>query len=245
MSESDNQAAGAGYVTMRDLPANARPREMLRDFGARALSDRDLVAILLRSGRRGENVLALSDKVLARFPDLRSLAGANLDEICEISGIGEAKGCQILAAMELGRRSSDFAHNYRKTIHEAEDAYEIVRSSVEWLDYEELHVLLLSTKNEVMADVAVYKGTVNSASVRVAEVLRPAIRSNSPRFIVVHNHPSGDPTPSPEDIMVTRSMRQSAEMMGIEMLDHIIVGDGRNGRADGRFVSMKRRGLGF
>ena len=96
-----------------------------------------------------------------------------------------------------------------------------------------------------MADVAVDKGTVNSASVRVAEVLRPAIRSNSPRFIVVHNHPSGDPTPSPEDIMVTRSMRQSAEMMGIEMLDHIIVGDGRNGRDDGRFVSMKRRGLGF
>ena len=244
VSESDSQA-DPGYVTMRDLPANARPREMLRDFGARALSDRDLVAILLRSGRRGENVLALSDRVLARFPDLRSLAGANLDEICEISGIGEAKGCQILAAMELGRRSSDFAHNYRKTIREAEDAYDIVRAGVEWLDYEELHVLLLSTKNEVMADVPVYKGTVNSASVRVAEVLRPAVRSNSPRFIVVHNHPSGDPTPSPEDVMVTRSLRQSAEMMGIEMLDHIVVGDGRDGRIDRKFVSMKRRGLGF
>ena len=242
MSESDNQA-DPGYVTIRDLPANARPREMLRDFGARALSDRDLVAILLRSGRRGENVLALSERVLARFPDLRSLANANLDEICEISGIGEAKGCQVLAAMELGRRSSDFAHNHRKIIRESEDAYDIVKTSLKWLDYEELHVLLLSTKNEVMADVPVYKGTVNSASVRVAEVLRPAIRSNSPRFIVVHNHPSGDPTPSPEDILVTRSMRQSAEMMGIEMLDHIVVGDGRFD--DNKYVSMKQRGLGF
>lgn len=242
MSESDNHA-DSGYVTIRDLPANARPREMLRDFGARALSDRDLVAILLRSGRRGENVLALSERVLARFPDLRSLANANLDEICEISGIGEAKGCQILAAMELGRRSSDFAHNHRKIIRESEDAYDLVKTGLKWLDYEELHVLLLSTKNEVMADVPVYKGTVNSASVRVAEVLRPAVRSNSPRFIVVHNHPSGDPTPSPEDILVTRSMRQSAEMMGIEMLDHIVVGDGRFD--DNRYVSMKQRGLGF
>ena len=237
MSELDNEA-NPGYATIHDLPENARPREMLRDFGARSLSDRDLIAILLRSGRRGENVLTLSDRVLKSFPDLRSLAGARLEEICEIKGIGEAKGCQILAALELGRRSGDLAHNRKKAISSSNDAYDLIKAEMEWLDNEELHVLLLNIKNQVMANETIYRGTVNSASVRVAEVLRPAIRSNSAKMIVAHNHPSGDPTPSPEDILVTRRIRQSAEMMDIEMLDHIIVGDGD-------FVSLKRRGLGF
>lgn len=237
MSELDN-GANPGYATIHDLPESARPREMLRDLGAHRLSDRDLIAILLRSGRRGENVLTLSDRVLKSFPDLRSLAGARLDEICQIKGIGEAKGCQILAALELGRRSGDFAHNRRKAILRSDDAYDLIKGEMAWLDNEELRVLLLNIKNQVMANETIYKGTVNSASVRVSEVLRPAVRSNSAKMIVAHNHPSGDPNPSPEDILVTRRIRQSAEMMDIELLDHIIVGD-RD------FVSLKQRGLGF
>ena len=237
MSELDN-GANPGYATIHDLPESARPREMLRDLGAHRLSDRDLIAILLRSGRRGENVLTLSDRVLKSFPDLRSLAGARLDEICQIKGIGEAKGCQILAALELGKRSGDFAHNRRKAILRSDDAYDLIKGEMAWLDNEELRVLLLNIKNQVMANETIYKGTVNSASVRVSEVLRPAVRSNSAKMIVAHNHPSGDPNPSPEDILVTRRIRQSAEMMDIELLDHIIVGD-RD------FVSLKQRGLGF
>lgn len=237
MSELDN-GANPGYATIHDLPESARPREMLRDLGAHRLSDRDLIAILLRSGRQGENVLTLSDRVLKSFPDLRSLAGARLDEICQIKGIGEAKGCQILAALELGKRSGDFAHNRKKAILRSDDAYDLIKGEMAWLDNEELRVLLLNIKNQVMANETIYKGTVNSASVRVSEVLRPAVRSNSAKMIVAHNHPSGDPNPSPEDILVTRRIRQSAEMMDIELLDHIIVGD-RD------FVSLKQRGLGF
>ncbi len=236
--EQTQQTRPTYSTSIRDMPPSIRPRERLRDIGASNLSDAELVAILLRDGTRGQNVLTLSQSVLARFPNLRLLANATLDEMCEINGIGEAKGCQILAALELGKRASGFSRNYEMPITRPEDAYNLVKADMQFLEKEELRALLLNNKHHVTASEMIYRGTVNSASVRVAEILRPAIRSNSTGIIVVHNHPSGDPTPSPEDILVTRRIRQSADMMDIELLDHIIVGE-RD------FVSMKSRQLGF
>ena len=223
---------------IHDLPEDQKPRERLREVGPGYLADAELMAIVLRDGIRGQNVIALSQTVLAQVGGVRGLHGAGLNKLCEVKGIGEAKACQLLAAVELGRRASDTAPVIRRSINSPQDVVDELGSALNGLKQEELHVLVLNTKNKVIARERIYRGSVNSAAVRVAEVLRPAIRENCPSIVIAHNHPSGDPTPSPEDVMVTRRIRTSAEAMDIELLDHVVVA------AQG-FVSLKERGLGF
>lgn len=225
-------------LTIRDLPAHERPRERLRLSGAGQLSNPELIAILLRTGIAGQNVMQLSARLLSEFDGLAGLARASFAELSALGGMGEAKACHVLAALELGRRAAGPAPTDRPAIRDPEDVYHLLRAQMAHLEQEQLRVLLLNTKHEVLLVREVYQGTVCAASVRVAEVLRPAIRENCPNVIVVHNHPSGDPTPSPEDTAVTRRVRQSAELLDIELLDHVVIG------ARG-FVSMKQRGLGF
>ena len=231
--------SNVAYTTMiRDLPRGERPRERLREYGPGYLSNAELIAILLRTGVTGENVLNLAVRLLSRFRGLAGLARASFNELCSLKGVSEAKACQIMAALELGRRQVSLHPEDRAVIRSPEDVANLMAAEMTILDQEHLRVLLLDTKNHVTGVSEIYMGNVNSSVVRPAEVFRQAIRDNAPAIIVVHNHPSGDPTPSAEDGAITAQLRASGELLGIELLDHIILGAQRH-------VSLKEQGLGF
>ncbi len=232
-------AAVSYQPTILDLPPCERPRERLREHGARYLNNAELVAILLRSGVAGENAISVAMRVLAEFDGLAGLARAGYSELCEQHGLNHAKASEIMAALELGRRIASLAPEERARISCPQDAASLLTAEMEQLVQENLVVLLLNTRNQVVARRTIYIGTVNSSAVRPAEVLRPAIRENAPSIIVAHNHPSGDPTPSPEDISVTRDLAAAGNLMDIELLDHLVIGHG------GRFTSLKEKRLGF
>ena len=232
-------ASGVTYTTMiRDLPRGERPRERLSEYGPSYLSNAELIAILLRTGVTGENVLNLAVRLLSHFQGLSGLSRATYRELCSLKGISDAKACQLMAALELGRRLVSLQPEDRAVITCPEDVANLLSAEMNILEQEHLRVVLLDTKNRVMGTSEIYIGNVNSSVVRAAEVFRPAIRDNSVAIIVVHNHPSGDPTPSPEDVAITEQLRASGELLGIEVLDHIILGGQRH-------VSLKDRGLGF
>ena len=229
----------AAYSTsIRELPSAERPRERLLALGAGSLTNTELIAILLRTGVRGESVLSLAVRLLTTCSGLRGLLQASVSEICTLKGVNEAKAAQVVAALELGRRAASLTPGERTLIRTPDDIYNLVGAELAHLAQERLCVVLLNTKQEALRVHNVYQGTVNSASVRIAEVLRPAIKENCPNFIVVHNHPSGDPTPSPEDIRITRRLVASAATMDIDLQDHLVIGSRG-------FVSMKQHGLGF
>ena len=225
--------------TILDLPPCERPRERLREHGPRYLNNAELVAILLRSGVSGENSINVAMRILAEFDGLAGLARAGYTELCDQRGLNHAKSSEIMAALELGRRIASLAPEERAQISCPQDAASLLSAEMEPLVQENLIVLLLNTRNQVVARRTIYIGTVNSSAVRPAEVLRPAIRENAPSIIVAHNHPSGDPTPSPEDISVTRDLAAAGQLMDIELLDHLIIGHG------GRFTSLKEKRQGF
>ncbi|MGQ9572953.1 MAG: RadC family protein [Dehalococcoidia bacterium] len=224
--------------TIRDLPASDRPRERLRERGAAALSNAELLAIILRTGTPSENVLALAGRALARFGGLVGLAKASFGELCAERGMGDAKAAQVKAALELGRRLLATQPQERAAVQSPRDVANLLMAEMGMLDQEHLRVLLLNTKNQVLAVPEVYKGSVNSTQVRVAELFREAIREGCPALIVVHNHPSGDPTPSADDVEMTRQMVDAGRLLGIDVLDHIVIGRQT-------YVSLREHGLGF
>jgi len=229
----------ADYVpTIRELPNEARPRERLIAEGSLALSPGELLAIILRVGGQGENAIAMANRLLAQFGGLAGLARANVEELCAVHGMGEAKATQIKAALELGRRMHLATAEERTRISSPREVANLVMMEMGLLDQEELRVVLLDTKNNVVKITRVYTGSLNTAVVRIGEVFREPIRANCASIILVHNHPSGDPTPSPEDISVTEQIVQAGALLSIDVLDHLIIG--RN-----RFTSMKERRLGF
>ena len=227
------------YATMiRDLPHQERPRERLRELGPGALSNSELIAILLRTGIRGESALSMANRLLAAVGGLSGMGRTSHSDLVGMKGISEAKASQLLAALELGRRLVSLRPEERPIIGSPRDVANLLSAEMGFLEQEHLRVLLLSIKNEVLGVHEVYKGNVNASIVRPAEVLRPAIRQNCPAIIVVHNHPSGDPTPSPEDVSITRDLVESGRMLDIAVLDHIVIGGQSH-------VSMKEKGLGF
>jgi DNA repair protein RadC len=226
------------HVTIHDMPTGERPRERLRHYGAEALSTAEVIAILLRTGSKGENVLDLATRLLVEFGGLGGLARATLSELSAIKGVGEAKAAQLKAGLEIGRRLLIAAPRERPQITSPADAANLLMLEMGHLEQEHLRVLLLDTKNQVLASPVVYKGNVNTSVIRIAELFRAAIRHNSTALIMAHNHPSGDPTPSPEDVRVTRQIIEAGNMLDIEVLDHLVIGQGR-------YVSLKERGLGF
>jgi DNA repair protein RadC len=225
--------------TIRELPRYERPRERLREYGPRNLNNSELIAILLRTGMQGENVLALASRILSQFNGLAGLGKAGFLELCSQRGLSEAKACQLLAALELGKRLVSLAPEERMPLNSPQDVANLVSAEMSSLDQEHLRVLLLNTRHELLAIREIYSGNVSSAVVRVAEVFRPAIRDNAPFIIVVHNHPSGDPTPSEDDVRVTRDLVEAGKLLGVEVLDHVVIGAGN------RFVSLNQKGLGF
>ncbi|MGD2155272.1 MAG: DNA repair protein RadC [Anaerolineales bacterium] len=231
---------GAEAISYRitDLAISERPRERLENHGPQALSSAELLAILLRVGVSGENAVQVGQRLLQTFEGLPGLQKATFADICNQHGVGPAKAAQIQAAIELGRRLAGVAPEERPTIHSPSDAADLVRYEMTALEQEHLRVILLDTRNRVLDIVEVYRGSLNSSQIRVGEVFKSAIRRNAAAIIVVHNHPSGDPSPSPDDITVTKALKEGGHLLDIEVLDHIII-------AGGRFVSLKERGLGF
>jgi DNA repair protein RadC len=228
-----------GYLPMiRDIAETERPRERLILIGAEALSTAELLAIVLRSGLPGENVLRLAERLLVQFDHLPGLARATVTELTEANGIGPAKAAEIKAALEIGRRLVASSPEERPRVTTPDDAFHLLKSEMMFLDQEHLRLILLDTRNRVLRTPTLYVGSLNTSVVRVGELFRAAIRENAAAFIVAHNHPSGDPSPSPEDINVTRQIVQAGKLLDISVLDHIIIGSGR-------FVSLKQRGLGF
>jgi DNA repair protein RadC len=227
-----------GGLMMREILPEERPRERLRQFGERSLSTTDLVAILLNTGIKGESVVRLAERVLHDTGGLRGLYQMTFEELAATKGVGEAKACRIKAALELGRRLAAAAPEDRVAIEGPEDVVRLLGVEMEALTQEQLKVVLLDTKHRVIRANMVYQGSVNSAQVRVGELFRDAVRLNATAVIFAHNHPSGDPSPSAADITLTADIVSSGRLLDIAVLDHVVIGHGR-------WVSMKRLGLGF
>jgi len=221
-----------------DLEQSERPRERLARLGPQALSNAELIGILLRVGVEGENAVQVGQRLLNKYGGIRGLHRAEPAELTGEHGIGAAKAAGLKAAIELGRRLTLEAPEERPSISSPADAAALVQYEMQALEKEHLRVILLDTRNHVIHIEDAFQGSVNSSVVRVAEVFTPAIRRNATSIIIVHNHPSGDPSPSPEDIAITRRMVEAGKLMEIAVLDHLIIGHGR-------YVSMKEKGLGF
>lgn len=221
---------------IRDLPSEERPRERLRAYGPGALSTAELLAILFRTGTARESALALASRVLTQRGGLVGLAKSGFEELVDLRGLGEAKACELLAALELGRRVVSAAPEERPTLRTPEDVVRLLQPEMALLDREHLRVLTLDTRCRLLGATEVYRGTANLTLVRASELLREAVVRNAPSMIVVHNHPSGDPAPSPDDIRLTRHLAEAAATLDIELLDHVILGMG-----EGRWVSLKQR----
>jgi DNA repair protein RadC len=221
-----------------DLHQSERPRERLASLGPQALSNAELLAILLRAGVSGENALQMGQRLLQRSGGLAGLHRLPFQELVNQRGIGAAKAAQIKAAIELGRRLTLESPEERPTISTPADAAALLQYEMSALEQEHLRAILLDTRNHVLEVAEIYRGSVNSSQVRVGEVFKAAVRRGAPAVIVAHNHPSGDPTPSPDDVAVTRAFVQAGKLLDVDVLDHLVIGQGR-------FVSMKERGLGF
>jgi DNA repair protein RadC len=221
-----------------DLHASERPRERLAAQGPQALSNAELIAILLRVGIQGENAVSVAQRLLNKFGGLSGLHRAPFAELKSQRAIGEAKAAQIKAAIELGRRLTLESPEERPSINSPADAAALVAYEMSALEQEHLRVMLLDRRNHVLDIVEIYKGSVNSSQIRVGEVFKEAVRRNASALIVIHNHPSGDPTPSPDDVAVTRAIVQAGKLLDMDVLDHMIIGHGK-------WVSLKERGLGF
>lgn len=224
------------HLTIKQLPPELRPRERLLQFGAGSLSNAELLAIVLGTGTKHRNTVQLSEKLLSHFQTLGSLGKATTEELCGVDGIGEAKATKILAALELGRRVGLASPAERFSIDSPEDVSRLLMSDMRYLDREHFKALILNIKHQVLRIVDISIGSLNSSVVHPRELFKAAIRHSGAAIIVVHNHPSGDPTPSPEDIAVTRRLTEAGTVLGIELLDHVILGDGR-------FVSLKEYNL--
>jgi DNA repair protein RadC len=221
---------------IRELPTSERPRERLRDHGAAALTNAELLAIILRSGPAKQNVLNLASSLLARHGGLGGLARLTFADLTREKGIGEAKAAEILATFQLALRLNALQPEERPYVRSPADVHNLLGAEMALLDQEHLRVLLINTRNQLMGVTEVYKGNVSSSLVRTAEVFREAMRQNAPSIIVVHNHPSGDPAPSPDDAALTKNLVQAGAILQIDVLDHIVIGDRR-------FASLKQLGL--
>lgn len=229
---------GVTDYRISDLQAFERPRERLEKQGAAALSLAELLAILIRVGVQGENALEVAQRVLARFKGLRGLQSASFIELSGERGIDRAKSAQIKAAIELGNRLSRERVTEKVTVNSPEDAAALIQYEMGGLDHEEIWTLLLDTRNRLIEIRHVYIGSLNSAFARSGELFKPAILNNAAGMILVHNHPSGDPNPSPDDISMTRNLVQAGKLLDIDLVDHLVI-------TPDSFVSLKERHLGF
>jgi DNA repair protein RadC len=221
--------------TIKQLPPELRPRERLLEAGPSALSDGELLGLLFGIGSREKTAVELAGEVISEAGGLHGLYDVSVHELMQVNGIGEAKACIILAAVELGRRIGQVRNPGRPVISSPADVERLLRGRIANLDRENFVVVLLNTKNEVIETSTVSVGTLGASLVHPREVFKPAVRASAASVILAHNHPSGKVEPSREDREVTRRLGEAAEILGIEVLDHVIVGDG--------YFSMKEHGM--
>ena len=213
-------------MRIREMLHEDRPRERLRERGARALSLRELLAIVVGSGSSGRSAMDLADGIVASFGSTREIASASVERFASVSGVGMATACRLKAAVELGKRISRATRGEIKVIRSPEDAACLLMDEMKHLDREHFKVILLDSKNSVISIETVSIGTVNASIVHPREVLKPALMKSATSLILVHNHPTGQTSPSREDILLTRRFEKCGRILGIEIVDHIIIGDG-------------------
>ncbi|HJZ50130.1 MAG TPA: DNA repair protein RadC [Roseiflexaceae bacterium] len=223
---------------LREWPAQERPIERLVARGSAALSDVELLAVLLHSTAGKTNPVALAQQLISTFGDWRGLQQASLDEIQRVPGLGRDRAAQVKAALEVAWRMLQTQPDARLQIKSPDIIAQRLMAEMSHLDQEHLRTVLLDTKNRIQTIHTVYIGSLNASMVRVGEVFKEAVRRNSAAILVSHNHPSGDATPSPEDVLVTREIVSAGKMLDIDVLDHLVIGNGR-------YVSMREKGLGF
>jgi len=224
------------HLTIKKMAAELRPRERLAAHGVQSLSDAELLAILLRSGTVTVTAIDLANQILSRFGGLRGLAEAGIEELQAVKGVGPAKSAEVRAAFELGRRAACRPGEWQPTVRTPEEAAGLVMEEMRYFDREHFWALVLNTKNRVLAVEKVSVGTLNSSGVHPRELFKNAIRRSAAAVILIHNHPSGDPTPSPQDVELTQRLFEAGEIVGIRVLDHIVIGDNK-------FTSLKLEGL--
>jgi len=222
-------------VMIKNVPKADRPRERLLRLGSNYLSNQELLAILLGSGTKNESVMVLANRVIVHFEGLNLLKDATIEELTAIKGIGEAKGVLLLAAMELGKRMNTFKQEEPYIVRSPEDGADYVMEEMRGLKQEHFVALFLNTKNQIIHRQTIFIGSLNASIVHPREIFREAVKRSCASIICAHNHPSGDPTPSKEDIQVTRRLVESGKMIGIEVLDHLVIGDRK-------FISLKEKG---
>ncbi|MHB0912005.1 MAG: RadC family protein [Armatimonadota bacterium] len=220
--------------TIKELPTDERPRERLIRHGAESLSTSELLAIILRVGTRDYSAIGLAEQLLGRFEGLRGIAEATVEELATVKGLGAAKAAQIKAVAELGKRIA--VSEARLSVSSPEDAARLLMPELRHAAQEHFKGLFLNTKNEVLRLSTITVGSLDASLITPRELFREAVRIGCASVIIAHNHPSGDPTPSSEDIQVSHRLCEAGEMIGISVLDHIVIGDGR-------WTSMKESGL--
>ena len=230
--------AASYTLGVKELLPEDRPRERLATLGASALSNHELLAILIGSGTPRLRVLQVAQALLHKFQGLAGLARASVQDLQQVEGIGEVRAIELRACLELGKRLLTSPDLDRPVIRCPADAANLVLD-MGLFEQEQLRVLLLNTKNHVLGVHDVCRGSLNSSQVRLAELFREPIRQNCAGLIIVHNHPSGDPSPSRDDIQLTRQAVEAGKLLDVQVLDHLIIGRGD------RWLSLKERGLGF
>jgi DNA repair protein RadC len=224
---------GLPALRIRELPASERPLARLQQLGPAALSDAELLALLMQTSSIDQ-----AQRLLVDLVGWAGLQRAALAELQRVTGIGPTRAAQLKAAIEIGRRLLLTNPEERLQIGSPADAALLLLAEMSHLEQEQLRVLCLDTKNRLQRMQTVYIGSVNSAAIRVGELFKEPVRLNSTSILVAHNHPSGQPDPSPDDVAVTRAMVQAGQLLDIEVVDHLVIGHGR-------YVSMRERRLGF
>lgn len=223
-------------LTIKDLPISERPRERLLAEGSAKLSDADLIAILIRNGTKEDTAIQLAERILVAVGGLLELPRFGVEELMQIKGLGPVKAVTIQATIELAKRLSSRLRLESVTISSPGDAAGLMMEEMRHYLREHFCVVLLDTKNKVLGVEEISVGSLNTSLVHPREVFRPAIRKACASIILIHNHPSGDPTPSREDLDVTRRLFEAGKLVGIEVLDHVVIGDGK-------FISFREKGL--
>lgn len=224
-------------MNIKSMPASEKPREKLLRDGKESLSTTEILAILIGSGSGGKSALELASEVLSMDSEgIRFLAQCRPEELCRLKGIGRAKACEILAAVELGKRIAAVPRQEILRIERSADVADIFMEKMRYYRKEHFLCLLINVKGEIIGEVEVSVGDLCSSATHPREVFVDAVRRSAGSVIFIHNHPSGDPQPSAADIETTKRLTEAGELLGIPVLDHIIIGDGR-------YVSMRARGL--
>ena len=225
-----------GSVMIRELPSSERPREKMISHGVSSLSNAELLAVLIGNGTGGCSAIDLSNRILALEPSISGLSGYQPEEFMKIPGIGCAKACSLVAAIELGRRISTTPRHSAVSFSNPEQAASLFMEEMRCLNKEKFRIAMLNSKNELIMKQDISVGGISNSSAHPREVFAEAVRKGANGIILVHNHPSGDPTPSAADIAITKQLCEAGQILGIRVLDHIIIGDGT-------YTSFKNKGL--